>query len=552
MENDTVDDILLNPFARRSFQEKLLISSTPVPQPKLENLKSQFSRGGKVITRNFNVSAYDTKWLSGSKVRNKRFCWPCLLFQNPEDKCVWIKEGFSDLNHLSAAIKIHSASKEHIANAMAHRTFGKIRIDEAMDHAREVSRRNHNLQVKKNRDGMKTLIDLICYLGSHGLSFRGHNETENSVNRGNYKDLCEFIATRDSSFLEFTTNSQVFSGMSATIQNELIEVIGSLIEQISREVDEAEFVAVMVDETTDISRKSQLATTLRYCLKNGTTVERFVSLDDVSSNKSAVALADEIVALLKKIQVPATKLVAQTYDGARLKELDYVECGRSVRNARTNIHKLRNEAKFKVIWEETVTMTGGNSDGKQFKQYFKTYISIIDRIISELDERFADLNKQSYLSLLDSTKFKAYCDKFPKELVDDVCSRFSNFDKVKLTNELKVFYTKDEFAGRKVAEIMNVLVTNNLEDIFSETHRLARLILTLPSTTASVERSFSILRRIKTYLRSTMAEERLKWLMLMSVENALLHQLKLDSNFFDEIIDRFARRVDRRVQLLYK
>lgn len=270
MENDIVDELLSNPFGRRSFEEKLLISSKNVPRPKLETLKSTFSRGGKTITRNFNPATYESKWLCGSTVRNKLFCWPCLLFQKPGEKGVWINDGFSDLNHLSASMKTHAASKDHINNAMAHRTFGKVRIDESMDHARKAARKNHNLKVKKNREGMKTLIDLVCYLGSHGLSFRGHDESEGSVNRGNYKDLCKFMTSRDTSFSDFITNNPVFSGTSATIQNELIEVIGLfMIEEITREVGQAEFVAIMVDETTDIARKSQLATTLRYCLKDG-------------------------------------------------------------------------------------------------------------------------------------------------------------------------------------------------------------------------------------------------------------------------------------------
>lgn len=90
------------------------------------------------------------------------------------------------------------------------------------------------------------------------------------MNRGNYKDLCKFLASRDTDFSDFLSNNPVFSGTSAGIQNELIEVIGSyVLENIAREVNEAEFVAVMVDETTDIARKSQLSTTLRYCLKDG-------------------------------------------------------------------------------------------------------------------------------------------------------------------------------------------------------------------------------------------------------------------------------------------
>lgn len=83
------------------------------------------------------------------------------------------------------------------------------------------------------------------------------------------------------------------------------------------------------------------------------------------------------------------------YQTLQKKELDYIECGKSVKNAQMNIQNLKTEKKFKHIWEECVQMTGGNNDEAQFKRYHKSYILLIDRIIAELDERFADLNKQS-------------------------------------------------------------------------------------------------------------------------------------------------------------
>ena len=54
-------------------------------------------------------------------------------------------------------------------------------------------------------------------------------------------------------------------------------------------------------------------------------------------------------------------------------------------------------------------------------------------------------------------------------------------------------------------------------EMFSEIDKLLRLYLTVPVTTATAERSFSALRRIKTYLRSTMSDERLNNIMLLHV-----------------------------------
>ena len=51
--------------------------------------------------------------------------------------------------------------------------------------------------------------------------------------------------------------------------------------------------------------------------------------------------------------------------------------------------------------------------------------------------------------------------------------------------------------------------------------------MTIPVTTTTAERSFSALRRIKTYLRSTMTEARLSNLMLLHAHKDLFDKLNL-------------------------
>ncbi|XP_072389531.1 zinc finger MYM-type protein 1-like [Diabrotica undecimpunctata] len=67
------------------------------------------------------------------------------------------------------------------------------------------------------------------------------------------------------------------------------------------------------------------------------------------------------------------------------------------------------------------------------------------------------------------------------------------------------------------------------------------LFLTLPVTTASLKRSFSKLKLIKSYLRSTMSEARLFSLSLISIENKVAHQIDIN-----KIVDLFADSSARR------
>ena len=54
-------------------------------------------------------------------------------------------------------------------------------------------------------------------------------------------------------------------------------------------------------------------------------------------------------------------------------------------------------------------------------------------------------------------------------------------------------------------------------EFVSNIHTLIRILCTLPITSAECERSFSTLRRLKTYLRSTMSSERESGLVLMNI-----------------------------------
>ncbi|KAF7647448.1 hypothetical protein LDENG_00172320 [Lucifuga dentata] len=94
-----------------------------------------------------------------------------------------------------------------------------------------------------------------------------------------------------------------------------------------------------------------------------------------------------------------------------------------------------------------------------------------------------------------------------------------------------------------VPELLQFLREKNLHGIFPNVDVAFRLYLTLPVTNASGERSFSKLRLVKNRLRSTMGQERLNHLTLVSVESDLVQ--KLD---FSDLIKHFAAKKSRKVK----
>ncbi|KAL2091249.1 hypothetical protein ACEWY4_013512 [Coilia grayii] len=64
--------------------------------------------------------------------------------------------------------------------------------------------------------------------------------------------------------------------------------------------------------------------------------------------------------------------------------------------------------------------------------------------------------------------------------------------------------------------------------LFTEVEKLIQLCLCLPISVASSERSFSTLRRQKTWLRSTMTQKRLTHLSLMNVHKDIMYAMDMN------------------------
>ena len=100
-------------------------------------------------------------------------------------------------------------------------------------------------------------------------------------------------------------------------------------------------------------------------------------------------------------------------------------------------------------------------------------------------------------------------------------------------------------------ELYQYIISLKLCSIFPETTKLIQLITTIPVTSATAERSFSCLKRIKSYLHNSQGQERLSALALMSIENGLLERLRSTPQFQEEVIEVFVRKT-RRIDLQFK
>jgi len=78
--------------------------------------------------------------------------------------------------------------------------------------------------------------------------------------------------------------------------------------------------------------------------------------------------------------------------------------------------------------------------------------------------------------------------------------------------------------------------------LFSEIGTLLKLLLVMPATNAVSERSFSALRRIKSYLRSTMTQDRLNHLIILHIHRDFTDDLDLKA-CANAFVDRDTHRL---------
>ena len=124
----------------------------------------------------------------------------------------------------------------------------------------------------------------------------------------------------------------------------------------------------------------------------------------------------------------------------------------------------------------------------------------------------------------------ASVDPYEEELRFIISFYGSDFDTLLLPTQLEIFSQNFKADGKvTVSEIVTYF--QNCSDgqlgLLSQVSKLVRLLLVMPASNAGSERSFSAVRRIKSYLRSTMSQQRLNHLMLLHVHKDRTNGLDL-------------------------
>ena len=158
---------------------------------------------------------------------------------------------------------LHQGSWKHITNHTPYKLLGNVDIACALDeaHCREVE--IHNNISSPYAKMLHHHINIPVLLAAQGLSFRGHDKSKASSNRGNFIELLDLLSSYSNDLKTFLHEERI-TYTSHGPQNELIESFYHEVrEQIQRRMVNSRYIAVMMDDTSDSSNVEQSAISVR-------------------------------------------------------------------------------------------------------------------------------------------------------------------------------------------------------------------------------------------------------------------------------------------------
>ncbi|XP_060968719.1 uncharacterized protein LOC133036221 [Cannabis sativa] len=274
-----------------------------------------------------------------------------------------------------------------------------------------------------------------------------------------------------------------------------------------------------------------------------------------------------ILHLMKKI-LEISNILCQAL---QLQSQDILNAMHLVSSTKTLIQKLREDG-----WDELVdevksfcepvnipvpdfnahyTTKRGRSRGQQdaitVEHYYRVdlFNAVIDFQLQELNNKFND-NTVELLILSSALD--------PREIhtsfrINDICKLvqkfypkdFTEYEMVQLRTQFEHFAHVRELPDftvlATISDLCQWLVKTRKAEIFPIVYKVITLILTLPVSTATTERSFSAMNIVKTTLRNKMEDEFLSDCLLVYIEREIAKKFSIDS-----LIDDFRDMQERR------
>ena len=182
-----------------------------------------------------------------------------------------------------------------------------------------------------------------------------------------------------------------------------------------------------------------------------------------------------------------------------------------------------------------------NTESSCAEEYYRRTLTIpfVDHLNTELEARFSDLQQKASLGLLLLPPSAEHASELTDKL-DYFSEDLPSPNTIK--QEIHMWNLKWNNSNMMKPDTLEKALKECDQSFFPNINAILRICCVFPVTSAECERSISVLRLIKNYLRSTMGQERVSALCLMFIHR----DINIDPT---EVVTIFSQRNPRRMLL---
>nr|XP_047141523.1 uncharacterized protein LOC105843744 [Hydra vulgaris] len=508
----------------------------PINKGKRRFLSSYYS---KVLS---NGEVVERSWLIYSIASDAVFCFCCILFDNSSDISDWPKKGYSDWKNLIRALTMHEKSVNH-RNAFRAWKELDIRLKQKKTIDAEYQRIT-DMELQHWRGVIKRIMSIIKLLASQCLAFRGSTEHLFQPNNGNFLKLVELLSEFDPVMEEHIRRVQRESDKCDSTGEGLAKLILTHLEKLGFELkwfrgqgydnganmkrasridalkplrfQLCEIYDALILIIEDVNRDAETKVKARGLAKN---IKNYKFICGVIFWHDILFEINSVSKLLQSVTInisDCVRMLSETIKKVKsYRQSGYIQMKIAAKEIAENLEcstefpddtevrprRKKRQFDYEKAVDEPLT------EEKKFKINFFNYI--LDITLNSLNERFTLLETHSkkFQFLYDILKLKDIDDK----TLENYCSSLEFILSVENETDINANDLREELRDvsrmlpyfTKPWDVLNYLYQNSLISLYPNTVVALRILLTLPVSVASGERSFSKLKLIKNYLRSS-------------------------------------------------
>lgn len=171
------------------------------------------------------------------------------------------------------------------------------------------------------------------------------------------------------------------------------------------------------------------------------------------------------------------------------------------------------------------------------------FLPFMDHLTTELSDRLLNAEDRYSAQFLLPKNVQQLTDNRIQSIYQTFITDLPAADVDEFKSEIRRWRVRCQTQNDQPGTIADTLAQINAQ-LYPNVSACLHVLLAMPVSTATAERSFSSMRRLKTYLRSTMTTSRMSGLGLMHVHR----EREIDVN---AVVDTFSRKKDRRLALIF-